>query len=73
MIYRFADCLLDPARHELKRAGEPVHVEPQVFTLLQEVVAAGGRMVSYDQLVESVWRGRIVSESTIAARIGAAR
>ncbi|OWU84746.1 hypothetical protein ATO6_10445 [Oceanicola sp. 22II-s10i] len=73
MIYRFADCALDTERHELTRAGGPVHVEPQVFALLRLLAEGGGRLVTRDEMVAAVWSGRIVSEATISARINAAR
>lgn len=73
MIFSFADCALDSDRHELTRAGDPVHVEPQVFTLLVLLVESGGAVVSRDDMIEAVWDGRIVSEATISARIRAAR
>ena len=31
MIFEFEDCVLDTATQELRRAGELVHVEPQVL------------------------------------------
>ena len=34
MILSFGDCEIDVERRELRRAGTPVHVEPQVFDLL---------------------------------------
>ena len=44
MSYRFADCVIDPERHLLSRAGETVHVEPQVFDLLLELAEKRGLM-----------------------------
>lgn len=73
MIYRFADCALDVRRHELSRAGAPVHVEPQVFQLLQSLVQRPEELVSKDCLVEEVWNGLAVSDATINARVSAAR
>lgn len=73
MRYHFADCELDPEAHCLRRLGGTVHVEPQVFDLLMLLAESGGDLVSYDDLFERVWRGRIVSDSTLAARISAAR
>lgn len=69
----FADCELNLSAHTLTRAGELVHVEPQVFDLIACVAKAGGALVSYDDLIAEVWQGRIVSDATIAARISAAR
>jgi DNA-binding winged helix-turn-helix (wHTH) protein len=53
--------------------GGLVRLEPQVFDLLVLLAQHPGRLVSRDELVEAVWGGRIVSESTISARINAAR
>jgi DNA-binding winged helix-turn-helix (wHTH) protein/pimeloyl-ACP methyl ester carboxylesterase len=73
MPFRFADCTLDPERRELHRAGQPVAVEPQVFDLLLHLLRHRERVVTRDELIEQVWGGRIVSESTLATRINAAR
>lgn len=69
----FGDCLLDPDRRELKRASGAVAVGPQVFDLLLYLVENRGRVVSKDELLDAVWLGRIVSESTITSHINAAR
>jgi DNA-binding winged helix-turn-helix (wHTH) protein len=73
MIYAFADCELDTARFELRRAGSPVHVEPQVFELLAALAERAGEVVEKDALVARVWRGLAVSDATINARVSAAR
>lgn len=73
MILRFGDCELDLARQELRREGDPVRVEPQVFDLLRLFASRPGELVSSDDLVAEVWGGRIVSDSAIASRINAAR
>jgi DNA-binding winged helix-turn-helix (wHTH) protein len=48
-------------------------VEPQVFDLLIYLVQNRDRVVSKDDLIASVWGGRIVSDSTLTSRINAAR
>jgi len=48
-------------------------IEPQVFDLLAFLVKNRERVVSKDDLLAAVWGGRIVSESTLASRINAAR
>jgi TolB-like protein/Flp pilus assembly protein TadD len=48
-------------------------VEPQVFDLLVYLVENRDRVVSKDDLIASIWGGRIVSESTLTSRINAAR
>lgn len=73
MQFVFGDCRLVPARRELWRDGEIVHVEPQVFDLILHLVRNRDRVVSQDELLETLWSGRIVSESTFRSRINAAR
>ena len=51
----------------------PIAVEPQVFDLLIYLVQNQHRVVSKDDLIASVWGGRIVSDSTLTSRINAAR
>src|SRR4051812_8543500 len=69
----FSDQVLDVSRRELRRGREAVAVEPQVFDLLVYLLENRERVVSKDDLIASVWAGRIVSESTLTSRINAAR
>ena len=62
MQFLFADHTLDTDRRELRRGAEPIAVEPQVFDLLVYLVENRDRVVSKDDLIASVWGGRIVSE-----------
>lgn len=73
MPVRFGDCLLDTQGRELRRAGEAVAIGPQVFDLLVCLIENRTRVVSKDELLDMVWNGRIVSESTITSHINAAR
>jgi TolB-like protein len=73
MLLRFGDCLLDPQGRELQRGGAPVAMGPQVFDLLLFLVENRTRVVSKDDLLGTIWDGRIVSESTITSHINAAR
>lgn len=73
MRYGFADCELDPEARALRRAGDVVRIEPQVFDLILALVRNAGVLVSKDDLIDAVWHGRIVSDAAISARISAAR
>ena len=73
MRYLFEDCVLDTDRRELRRGTKLVPVEPQVFDLLVYLVRNRERVVSKDDLLASVWHGRIVSESALGTRLNAAR
>ena len=69
----FEDFELDPGTAELRKAGAPVPIEPQVFDLIVYLVENAGRVVGHDDLIASVWQGRIVSDAAISSRISAAR
>jgi ABC-type uncharacterized transport system substrate-binding protein/DNA-binding winged helix-turn-helix (wHTH) protein len=73
LLYLFEDCALDTDRRELRRGGRLIPVEPQVFDLLEHLISNREHVVSKDDLIASIWGGRIVSESALATRINAAR
>ena len=73
MPFQFEDFVLDPERRELRRAGALVAVEPQVFDIVNYLVRHRERVVTKDELLDAVWNGRVVSESTLTSRINAAR
>lgn len=73
MVWHFGTFSLDPDRHELSRAGEALHVEPQVFALLAHLLRHRDRMVGKEELAAAVWPGGQVSDASIASRVRAAR
>jgi len=73
MQFHFSGHVLDVDLRELMRGGENIAVEPQVFDLLTYLVENRDRVVSKDDLIETIWNGRIVSESTLTSRINAVR
>jgi DNA-binding winged helix-turn-helix (wHTH) protein len=73
LLVLFGSYDLDTDRRELKRHGELIPLEPQVFDLLVYLVRNRDRVVSKDDLIAAVWGGRIVSESTLTSRINAVR
>jgi DNA-binding winged helix-turn-helix (wHTH) protein len=73
LIYRFEDFSLDGDRRELRRGSEIVAIEPQVFDVLEFLIANRERVVSNDGLIQAVWQGRIVSDGTVSTRINAVR
>lgn len=73
MLYRFEDYVLDGDRRELWQSAALLSIEPQVFDVLLFLVSNRNRLVSKEDLLNSVWGGRIVSESTLASRINGVR
>jgi DNA-binding winged helix-turn-helix (wHTH) protein/predicted ATPase len=73
MHFIFSGYVLDTSRRELRRGESVLSVQPQVFDLLEYLIRNRDRVVSRDDMLNAVWGGRIVSESTLATRINAAR
>jgi TolB-like protein len=73
MHYRFDHFELDTQQYSLRANGSEVHVEPLVFDLLRFFVENAGQILDRDAIVEQVWKGRIVSDATVASCIKFAR
>ncbi len=73
MRWRFGTFTLDPDRAELLGPGGPVRIERYPFDVLMHLVSHRDRVVTRDELLDTVWGGRIVSEATISTAIKQAR
>ena len=73
MKFFFSNQVLDTDTRELSRENMPVSLEPQVFDLVVHLMENRDRVVSKEELIEKIWRGRHVAESTLTSRINAAR
>ena len=73
MKYKFAQFVADTDRHVLLDGGRHVPLQGRAFAVLVELLAAQGRMVGKDRLVEIVWQGRAVSDSAVTSQIKALR
>jgi class 3 adenylate cyclase/DNA-binding winged helix-turn-helix (wHTH) protein len=73
VIYTFGDCELDTRLFELRRAGSPVPVEPQVFEVLAFLVENRDRVVAKQELLDKVWPERFVGEAALNSRVMSAR
>lgn len=72
-IYAFDDYELDTRLHELRRAGDRQHIEPQVFDVLAYLFAHRDRVVTKEELLDGVWGHRYVAPTTLNSRIKHAR
>ena len=72
-VIRFADCELNLDRIVLRRGGEEIRIEPQVFDVLAYLVEHRGAVVRKEELLDAIWGDRFVSESALTTRIKAAR
>ena len=73
MVYAFDNFELDTGKAELRECGTPIAVEPQVFQLLTLLIENADRLVSKDEIVATIWAGKVVSDSAVTSRIKSAR
>lgn len=72
-VLRFGEYELDVAGHQLRRAGELVHVEPRAFDLLCHLVTHRDRVVPKNELLDVVWGDRFVSEAALTTALRTVR
>jgi DNA-binding winged helix-turn-helix (wHTH) protein len=73
VLYTFDQFVLDTDRFEISEDGNAIHAEPQVIELLMFFMRNPGRLITRDELIQAVWKGRVVSDSAISGRIKIAR
>jgi DNA-binding winged helix-turn-helix (wHTH) protein len=61
VVVGFAGCELSVDRLELRRGGEVVAVEPQVFDVLAYLIRHRDRVVPKTELLDEIWGDRFVS------------
>ena len=73
MVYKFGDFELDENARALTRGGQIVDVQPRVLELLCYLVKNAGRVVPKDELLDELWPGVIVTESSVQRAVSLAR
>ncbi|WP_421854913.1 alpha/beta fold hydrolase [Oricola sp.] len=73
MKYVFDDFVVDIAARELLSGGHAVAVEPKVFDVLVHLIEHHDRVVSKDELIETVWSGRFISDTAVSSQVSALR
>jgi DNA-binding winged helix-turn-helix (wHTH) protein len=73
VVWHFDDFVLDLPRYELRRNGIAIRMEPQVFDVMTQLVSNHQRMVTKNELLDTVWGDRFVGDSALTSRIKGAR
>ena len=71
--YRFDDFLVDPDNWILTRDGEEVHLEPVVLKLLIYLISHRDRLVTRQELMDTVWGDTVISESALTKAVARLR
>src|SRR5246127_1376803 len=72
-IFRFADVEVDETTFSVTKAGEVLPLEPKVFKVLQFLLHHPGRVVTKDELLDTVWNDTSVSESSLTRSVATLR
>jgi TolB-like protein len=73
MVFQFDQFTLDTAQFRLCQSGNPISVEPQVFDLLVYLVEHRDRVVTRDELLENLWKGKVVTDTALGVTLQFAR
>lgn len=72
-IYRFDDFTVDPRMWRLTSGGQEIHLEPVVLKLLIYLIANRDRLVTRDELMDTVWGDTLISESALSKAVARLR
>ena len=73
MRYLFENYAFDTDQRELRRKTDVIAIAPKVFDLLNYLICNRERVVSKDDLIRTIWQGRIISDAALTTRLNAAR
>ena len=73
MRYLFEDYALDTDRRELRHGSEAVSIAPQEFDLLDFLIRNRDRVVSKDDIIQAIWKGRAISDTALTTRLNGVR
>src|ERR1044072_993846 len=69
LVYRFGPFTLETSERVLRNGDAPVAITPKAFDILLLLVRSEGRLVSKQQLLETIWPDTFVEESTLTQNI----
>ena len=67
--FRFNHYVVDSDAFQLSADGIPVEIDPLAFDLLVYLIKHHQEVVTRDDLLNQLWKGKVVSESALSARI----
>jgi DNA-binding winged helix-turn-helix (wHTH) protein len=71
--WQFEDFRLDPVNARLWRGAEPLALPPKVFDVLHSLVTHPDRLVTKDELLDTVWPNTAVTDAVVRVAIGTLR
>lgn len=72
-MYEFGKFVLDPNERVLLADGEPIQLTDKVFETLLLLVQQNGRLLTKNEMIDSIWEGSFVEESNLAKNVSRLR
>ena len=72
-LYEFGPFTLDPDEHVLRKGQECVPLTPKTFDTLLLLVRCHGRMLTKEELMQTLWPDSFVEESNLTQQISMVR
>jgi len=72
-FYEFGPFRLEPDEHLLRNGDQSLALAPKYFDLLVFLVQNSGRLLTKDQIMQTVWSGNFVEEANLTVAISAIR
>lgn len=73
VIYEFGDVRIDLARMRLLRSGRVVPLEPKLFDVLRLLLENRDRVVTKEELLDTVWSGTFVTQNALTRAVAQLR
>jgi DNA-binding winged helix-turn-helix (wHTH) protein len=72
-VWHFADCEFDELSRELRVQGVPIEVEIKPLEVLRQLLLRPGEVLTKEELVETVWPGLTVVDSSLTTAVSKIR
>src|SRR5262245_41973090 len=70
VIYRFASYTFNPTTYRVQTAeGKTIHLPSKTTGLLQAFCEHSGQVLTFDELIDEVWKDEEIGNSTIARQV----
>ena len=72
-VFHLGEAEVDSARREIRFSGSAADVQPKVFDLIEYLLRARDRVVSKNELLDSIWPDVVVTEASLTQSVKRAR
>ena len=72
-VFQFEDVTVDLRRMSVWRAGQPVSLEPKTFDVLRYLIEHRDRLVTKEELLDTVWKDTFVTPNVLTRAVAQLR